>query len=160
MTSQAQKHDLHCHSYYKSFLPPCFYSREVRERLTNVNWLTVGDSLKACGDRVKRYFIWREMTQPWLDHCQMMDVVMHQARKHFSIPANISTIVDESSSTQVRETRSHQNTAGPSRNVSEIIDSVFHNECVQEINNQQEEDCDNDDDCKSSGSGMNSSEGE
>ncbi len=97
------------------------------------------------------------MNQPWLDHCQMMDVVKHQARKHFSTPPNISTVVNESSSTQVGETRNHQTTTGPSWNVSEINDTIFHDECIEKINNLQEEDCDNDDECKSSGLGMNSS---
>ncbi len=65
--------------------------------------------------------------------------------------SNISTIVKESSSTQVRETRSHQNTAGPRRILSEMIDTVFHYEHIEEIDNLQEEDCDNDDEYKSSG---------
>ncbi len=69
-----------------------------------------------------------------------MDVVKHQTTKHFS---NISTIVNESSSsTQVRETTSHQNTAGPSRNVSEIVDTVFLDGRIEEVDNLQEEDCD------------------
>ncbi len=42
-------------------------------------------------------------------------------------------------------TRSYQNKAGPSRNVSEFIDTVFHEEHTEEINNLQEEDCNIDD---------------
>ncbi len=68
----------------------------------------------------------------WRDHCQPMDVVKHQAAKQFS---NIYTIVNESSSTRVRETRSLQSTAGPRRNVSETIDTVFHDECIEEVDN-------------------------
>ena len=45
------------------------------------------------------------------------------------------------------ETRSHQNKAGPSWSVSKIIDTVFHAEHTEEINNLQEEDCGIDDDC-------------
>ncbi len=72
------------------------------------------------------------------------------------------TLVKESatsSSTQVMETRSCQNKVGPSRNISEIINTVFHDEHTDEINNQQEEDCDVDDECTFSGPDMNSSEG-
>ncbi len=46
------------------------------------------------------------------------------------------------------------------RNVSQIIDTVFHDECIEEINNLQEEYCDYDDECTSSVSDMNSTEGE
>ncbi len=44
------------------------------------------------------------------------------------------------------EIRSHQNKTGPSWNVSKIIDTVFHDEHTEEINNLQEEDCGIDDD--------------
>ncbi len=44
--------------------------------------------------------------------------------------------------------------------VSEVIDTVFHDEHTEEINNLHEEDCDIGDECVSSGSGMKSSDGE
>ncbi len=44
--------------------------------------------------------------------------------------------------------------------MSGIIDTVFHDEHVEEINNPQEEYCDYDDECTSSVSDVNSSKGE
>ncbi len=47
----------------------------------------------------------------------------------------------ESFATKIMETRSRQSKAGPSWNISNIIDAVFHDEDTEEINNLQGEDC-------------------
>ncbi len=51
-------------------------------------------------------------------------------------------MVNESSSTQVMETRSYHDKAGPSRNVEEVIGTVLYDEHIEDIDNLQEEDCD------------------
>ncbi len=87
----------------------------------------------------------------------MTDVVKHQATKLFFFSAGhfhyCEQVINHPSYGDKKPSKQ-------SRKISEITDTVFHDEHHKKINNLQEGDCDHDDECTSSGSGMNSSEGE